>query len=285
MPVHFGIYEHEHRPARPLNFGPDPRIKQQVSAFPPFPGHGMRARLSDAAGLRREVGPRVARRGRGLRCGGCGAAAALRAAGWGGISHPVGPAVWLLVVIVMHVYACVMEALGFHLMPITGRDTLVMLQLGRASPVLATGPELLGEVKLPLQPVLSLQAVIDKIKLSSWSVFFPGGWVEGHELADLPLPRGLDWLLAGDSHSIGWDLMLRGSVPLRLEAGSRSSQQFLLHALDYVSWICTVEDGYTVDFAVKLCSRKPHTQAGAKKRQGRGPARFPQEAPRRKLGL
>ena len=42
---------------------------------------------------------------------------------------------------------------------------------------------------------------------------------------------------------------------MRLTAGSKTTQQFLLHASDHVSWICTEDYGYTIDFCVKIWSR------------------------------
>ena len=45
-------------------------------------------------------------------------------------------------------------------------------------------------------------------------------------------------------------------LELRLTAGSKTTQQFLLHASDYVSWICTEDFGYTIDFSVKLWARR-----------------------------
>ena len=45
------------------------------------------------------------------------------------------------------------------------------------------------------------------------------------------------------------------ALELRLTAGSKATQQFLLHASDYVSWICTEDFGYTIDFSVKLWAR------------------------------
>lgn len=47
---------------------------------------------------------------------------------------------------------------------------------------------------------------------------------------------------------------------IKLTAGSKTTQQFLLHASDYVSWICTEDFGYTIDFSVKLWARHPHSQ-------------------------
>lgn len=47
---------------------------------------------------------------------------------------------------------------------------------------------------------------------------------------------------------------------IKLTAGSKATQQFLLHASDYVSWICTEDFGYTIDFSVKLWARHPHSQ-------------------------
>ena len=44
-------------------------------------------------------------------------------------------------------------------------------------------------------------------------------------------------------------------LELRLTAGSKTTQQFLLHTSDYVSWICTEDFGYTIDFSVKLWAR------------------------------
>lgn len=44
-------------------------------------------------------------------------------------------------------------------------------------------------------------------------------------------------------------------VWMRLTAGSKTTQQFLLHASDHVSWICTEDYGYTIDFCVKIWSR------------------------------
>ena len=46
----------------------------------------------------------------------------------------------------------------------------------------------------------------------------------------------------------------------RLVAGSKAVQQFVLRASDYVSWICTEDQGYTFDFCVKISAKQPHSQ-------------------------
>mmetsp|Transcript_1222 Transcript_1222/g.2881 ORF Transcript_1222/g.2881 Transcript_1222/m.2881 type:complete len:270 (+) Transcript_1222:66-875(+) len=44
---------------------------------------------------------------------------------------------------------------------------------------------------------------------------------------------------------------------IKLEAGARSTRQVALQAGEYISWVCTVQEAYTVDFGVKLSSRWP----------------------------
>ena len=43
----------------------------------------------------------------------------------------------------------------------------------------------------------------------------------------------------------------------QLEAGAKITRQVVLRAGEYVSWVCSVQDAYTVDFVVKLSSRRP----------------------------
>ena len=44
---------------------------------------------------------------------------------------------------------------------------------------------------------------------------------------------------------------------LQLEAGAKATRQVLLRKGEHVSWVCTVESSLTLDFMVKLSSRRP----------------------------
>eukprot|EP00931_Biecheleriopsis_adriatica_P089210 TRINITY_DN63379_c0_g1_i1.p1 TRINITY_DN63379_c0_g1~~TRINITY_DN63379_c0_g1_i1.p1 ORF type:complete len:341 (+),score=72.65 TRINITY_DN63379_c0_g1_i1:99-1121(+) len=43
---------------------------------------------------------------------------------------------------------------------------------------------------------------------------------------------------------------------IKLDAGAKSAQQYVLQSDEYVSWECVVSDGYTVDFSVKVCAKR-----------------------------
>ena len=44
---------------------------------------------------------------------------------------------------------------------------------------------------------------------------------------------------------------------LELEAGAKATRQVLLRKGEHISWVCTVQSSLTVDFMVKLSSRRP----------------------------
>ncbi|CAE8728513.1 unnamed protein product, partial [Polarella glacialis] len=47
---------------------------------------------------------------------------------------------------------------------------------------------------------------------------------------------------------------------LQVEAGAKCAQRYVLQGNEYVSWVCSVKDGYTIDFSVKVCCRRPRSE-------------------------